>query len=114
MYKAANQILRMALEGKICLALEPPNFDQKHFENNPDTALVREVLGKEALVDVAEEEAEEESSSEYEDEDMNVKKLVLNEYPPHKRRQMPPNLSDNSEKEVVYKNPFDALADDSD
>lgn len=112
-YRAANQILRMALEGKICLALEPPNFDQKHFENNPDTALVREVLGKEALEDVAEEEVEEGSSSD-EDKDMNVENLVLDEYPPHKRRQMPPNLSDSSEKEVVYRNPFDALADDSD
>merc|ERR1712098_458403 len=102
----------MALEGKICLALEPPNFDQKHFENNPDTAF-REVLGKEALEDVAEEEVEEGSSSD-EDKDMNVENLVLDEYPPHKRRQMPPNLSDSSEKEVVYRNPFDALADDSD
>lgn len=28
-YRAANNILRMALDGKICLNLKPPNYFQK-------------------------------------------------------------------------------------
>jgi len=114
-YRAANQILRMALEGKICLALEPPNFDLQDYVNHPDTEFVREVLGKEILEDVSEEyDAAEASSSDNEDEEGHIEKVVLEEYPPHKRRQAPPYKDDSLEKDVVYKNPFDALADESD
>jgi len=50
-YRAANQILRFALEGKICLALQPPNFREQEFEEHPDAELVRDVLGKKAVDD---------------------------------------------------------------
>jgi len=105
----------MALEGKICLALEPPNFILQDYVNHPDTEFVREVLGKEILEDVSEEnDAAEASSSDNEDEEGHIEKVVLEEYPPHKRRQAPPYKDDSLEKDVVYKNPFDALADESD
>ena len=106
----------MALEGKICLALEPPNFNMEAYVNHPDTEFVREVLGKEILEDVSEEydAAEVSSSEDDEEEEQHIEKVVLEEYPPHKRRQAPPNNDDSLEKEVVYKNPFDALADESD
>jgi len=109
-YRAANQILRMALEGKICLATEPPNFDPKQFENDPNTIFVREVLGSEVLDDVVEEEAEEELSSEDEDDDVDVDKLVLDERPPHKKSQ----VTSDTMQDGVYHNPFEALADESD
>jgi len=109
-YRAANQILRMALEGKICLALQPPHFHLEAFQDHPDTKLVREVLGKDMLEDVIEDAIEEGSSSE---EEVIVDKLVLEEYPAHKRRQAPPKTSDSLDKKVIYRNPFDALADES-
>ena len=104
------------MEGKICLALEPPNFNVEAYVNHPDTEFVREVLGKEILEDVSEEydAAEVSSSEDDEEEEQHIEKVVLEEYPPHKRRQAPPNNDDSLEKEVVYKNPFDALADESD
>ena len=105
----------MALEGKICLALEPPNFNGEVYVNHPDTEFVREVLGKEILEDVSEEyDAAEVSSSEDDEQEEHIEKVVLEEYPPHKRRQAPPNNDDSLVKAVAYKNPFDALADESD
>eukprot|EP00092_Neocalanus_flemingeri_P018436 GFUD01019955.1.p1 GENE.GFUD01019955.1~~GFUD01019955.1.p1 ORF type:complete len:549 (-),score=165.75 GFUD01019955.1:56-1702(-) len=114
-YRAANQILRMALEGKICLALEPPSYDQAAFVNHSDTEFVREVLGKEIVEDVNDDyDVAEVSLSEDEEEQEVTEKVVLEEYPPHKNRQAPPNAGEKFDKKVVYKNPFDALADESD
>ena len=105
----------MALEGKIYFAMEPPNFVQEAWVNHSDTEFVREVLGKEILEEENEEyDVAEESSSEDDEEQKPTEKVVLEEYPPHKRRQPPPSDGDSFEKKVVYKNPFDALADESD
>ncbi|KAL6258580.1 hypothetical protein P5V15_010534 [Pogonomyrmex californicus] len=42
-YRAANSLLRMALEGKICLYIYPPNWtlDKKKWENHADVETVR-------------------------------------------------------------------------
>lgn len=42
-YRAANSLLRMALEGKICIYVYPPNWvtDREKWENHPDVELVR-------------------------------------------------------------------------
>ncbi|GAB1868182.1 Guanine nucleotide-binding protein-like 1 [Camponotus japonicus] len=42
-YRAANSLLRMALEGKICLYIYPPNWtaDKKKWENHSDVKIVR-------------------------------------------------------------------------
>ncbi|XP_012526873.1 guanine nucleotide-binding protein-like 1 [Monomorium pharaonis] len=42
-YRAANSLLRMALEGKICLYIYPPNWtiDKKKWENHVDVETVR-------------------------------------------------------------------------
>jgi len=113
-YRAANQILRMALEGKICLALEPPNFNKEAFVNHSDTGFVKEVLGKEVLEDVNEQYdvAEESTSSEEEEEVAPTNKVVLEEHPPHKRRQQPPAVGEINDS-GIYTNPFDALADEN-
>ncbi|XP_072746102.1 guanine nucleotide-binding protein-like 1 [Anoplolepis gracilipes] len=42
-YRAANSLLRMALEGKICLYIYPPNWtsDKEKWENHSDVEIVR-------------------------------------------------------------------------
>ncbi|CAG9854108.1 unnamed protein product [Phyllotreta striolata] len=49
-YRAANSLLRMALDGKICLCLRPPGYcQQKHvWENHPDIKLVQSIQAKNA------------------------------------------------------------------
>lgn len=44
-YRAANNILRMALDGKITLSLKPPGFHRKReqFQSDPELAKVREI-----------------------------------------------------------------------
>ena len=44
-FRAANEIMRMALEGKLCLVFHPPQYEKDNFVSNPETAFVREVLG---------------------------------------------------------------------
>lgn len=44
-YRAANHILRMTLEGKITLSFLPPNYDQNVWENHPHLVQIRELLG---------------------------------------------------------------------
>ena len=46
-YRAANNLLRFALDGKICLCLKPPKFfEKKQFWcNHPDNETVRWILG---------------------------------------------------------------------
>ena len=46
-FRAANEILRMALEGKLCLAFHPPGYRKVSLEADPETAFVRDVLGEE-------------------------------------------------------------------
>ncbi|XP_065161494.1 guanine nucleotide-binding protein-like 1 [Atheta coriaria] len=40
-YRAANSLLRMALDGKICLNMHPPGYKPDEWENHPETELVR-------------------------------------------------------------------------
>jgi len=108
-YRAANEILRMALEGKICLALEPPDFDPEAFVNHPDTEFVKEVLGKEEDIENITEEDEDDESSSQEDEERQTPSHL--EYPPHKNRQPPPGNEPTNVGHKAYKNPFTALAD---
>lgn len=44
-YRAANNILRMALDGKITLSLKPPGFhrNREQFQSDPELAKVREI-----------------------------------------------------------------------
>merc|ERR1719300_1031135 len=44
-FRAANEILRMALEGRLCLTFYPPGFDQSNFEDDLEAKFVREVVG---------------------------------------------------------------------
>eukprot|EP00088_Acartia_fossae_P037123 TRINITY_DN3830_c0_g1_i1.p1 TRINITY_DN3830_c0_g1~~TRINITY_DN3830_c0_g1_i1.p1 ORF type:complete len:607 (+),score=119.09 TRINITY_DN3830_c0_g1_i1:46-1866(+) len=42
-YRAANMILRFALDGRICLSFTPPSFKPEDWTNHPDTRLADEV-----------------------------------------------------------------------
>jgi len=67
-YRAANQVLRFALEGRLSLALEPPDYNQENFVDHPDTVLVREVLGRRPEDEEPEEDEGVEDESESEDD----------------------------------------------
>ena len=44
-FRAANHIMRMTLEGKITLSFFPPNFDQNFWDNHPNLVQIKELLG---------------------------------------------------------------------
>ena len=57
-FRAANEIMRMALEGKLCLAFHPKGYEAAEFKSDPETALVKDVLGWDENDDVIEEDEE--------------------------------------------------------
>ncbi|GLH15233.1 Large subunit GTPase 1 homolog [Gryllus bimaculatus] len=52
-YRAANHLLRMTLEGKICLCLQPPEYSQKKefWEKHPDISMVKWIQALERFED---------------------------------------------------------------
>ena len=72
-FRAANEIMRMALEGKLCLAFHPPGYDISEFKSDPETQLVKDVLGWNEKEDILEDDveisSEENSESEPESEE---------------------------------------------
>ena len=66
-YRGANQVLRFALEGRLCLTLLPPGYSKEEFSEHPDTAMVREVLGRRLEGEEGEEDSGEEDSDSEED-----------------------------------------------
>ena len=97
----------MALEGKIILAFEPPDFKADAFSSHPDAEFVVEVLGKDQLVDV-EEVIEECDSSESESSDVlpssnSVKDLKGTQ----------DNCGGGDDSFMASSNPFDALSENS-
>ena len=46
-YRSANHIMRMTLEGKITLAFLPPDYDKDYWENHPNLTQINELLGLE-------------------------------------------------------------------
>jgi hypothetical protein len=46
-YRSANHIMRMTLEGKITLAFSPPDYDKDYWENHPNLVQINELLGLE-------------------------------------------------------------------
>ena len=67
-FRAANEILRMALEGVICLYFAPPNFQKSNYENDPDTEIVKDVLGDGTDVIMENDETTSSDSSEFSDD----------------------------------------------
>ena len=67
-FRAANEILRMALEGVICLYFAPPNFQKSNYENHPDTEFVKDVLGDETDVIMENDETTSSDGSECSDD----------------------------------------------
>lgn len=47
-YRAANSLLRLAIDGRLCLSLRPPGYSclKGHWENHPDLPEVMALLGR--------------------------------------------------------------------
>lgn len=63
-YRAANNILRMSLEGKICLCFKPPEYyaNLEYWKNHPDVGEISWIQAKEKTEAVVEEEEGTDSS----------------------------------------------------
>ncbi|XP_076748630.1 nucleostemin 4 isoform X2 [Xylocopa sonorina] len=70
-YRAANSLLRMALEGKICVYVYPPDWsiNKEKWENHPEAELVRWIQARNKEENVNSEMGKIYVSSEDEDED---------------------------------------------
>lgn len=75
-YRAANELLRMALDGRLCISLKPRDyFGQREFwKEHPETQKLNDVINSVELIvkeklERMEEEPEGEYESEEEDED---------------------------------------------
>uniref|UniRef100_A0A3P9HMM2 Guanine nucleotide-binding protein-like 1 n=1 Tax=Oryzias latipes TaxID=8090 RepID=A0A3P9HMM2_ORYLA len=72
-YRAANSLLRLAIDGRLCLCLRPPGYSclKEHWENHVDLPEIIALQGRAAKVEGAgerEDDEDEESSSEPEEE----------------------------------------------
>ncbi|XP_051576517.1 guanine nucleotide-binding protein-like 1 isoform X1 [Myxocyprinus asiaticus] len=70
-YRAANSLLRLAIDGRLCLCLQPPGYSQSkdEWESHPDLAEIIALQGRKEEEECGEREDEEgESSSELEEE----------------------------------------------
>jgi len=66
--RAANHIMRMALEGRICLCLRPPEYDANNFSSHPDLKTINDLLALDQVTCDTDELIEVNNSS---DEDSN-------------------------------------------
>ena len=68
--RAANHVMRMALEGRLTLCLRPPDFDKGSWTNHPDLEIIKDLLAMDKVLEKEEAEDEEESDhSETEDDE---------------------------------------------
>ncbi|XP_053287603.1 guanine nucleotide-binding protein-like 1 isoform X2 [Pleuronectes platessa] len=72
-YRAANSLLRLAVDGRLCLCLRPPGYSclKEHWENHPDLPEIMALLGRMTQEEDGgdkEDEEDGESSSEPEEE----------------------------------------------
>merc|ERR1711879_383626 len=96
-FRAANEIMRMALEGKLCLAFHPPGYEAEDLKSDPETGLVRDVLGwddKEAIFEEEDGDISSEDNSDPEETDDDEDKKL------------------ESEERKARQNPFSALSED--
>lgn len=96
-YRAANNILRMALDGKIVMSLRPEGFFERleYWKSHPGNAEILEILNRRIdtdCKDIEEEDEEEEDSERSEGGDDNEEEA--------------------GPSQVATKNPFDLLSDD--
>ena len=73
--RAANHIMRMCLEGRICLSLRPPGYDSEAFVSHPDKDVINHLLALDQVGEAKEienEEIDESSSDEEESGDENI------------------------------------------
>ena len=65
--RAANHIMRMALEGKLTLCLRPPGYRKADWQGHPDTVIIKDLLALDKIGgEIIEEEIKEESDSDSE------------------------------------------------
>ncbi|XP_078685734.1 guanine nucleotide-binding protein-like 1 [Branchiostoma floridae x Branchiostoma belcheri] len=101
-YRAANSILRMALEGRICLCMRPPGYTKhkRDWEFHPETSVIA-ALQDSSRGRVTEEDSGSDFSSSEEEEG--------GKEPTTGRRGQE---EESPEETVATSNPFDLLADD--
>lgn len=68
--RAANHIMRMALEGRLTLCLRPPGYKLEDWDHHPDATIVQELFGLERAMLPEQDSEEDLSSSDDEDEMM--------------------------------------------
>lgn len=68
-YRAANSLLRLAIDGRLCLCLRPPGYSclREHWENHVDLPEITALQGRTNVEEASDEEGE--SSSEAEEEE---------------------------------------------
>uniref|UniRef100_A0A3B3ZVL8 Guanine nucleotide-binding protein-like 1 n=1 Tax=Periophthalmus magnuspinnatus TaxID=409849 RepID=A0A3B3ZVL8_9GOBI len=70
-YRAANSLLRLAIDGRLCLCLRPPGYSclREHWENHVDLPDVVAIQGRTNVEEVSDEEGESSSEGEEEERD---------------------------------------------
>lgn len=112
-YRAANSILRMALDGKITMSLKPKGFHRRNWSNHEELAKVKEVQAQGRIGDKADEDgAYSDSDNECmrpSDYQMKIKsKTESNEDVDGDDE----DTDYESDEQTGVSNPFDALADE--
>ncbi|XP_072316812.1 guanine nucleotide-binding protein-like 1 isoform X3 [Eucyclogobius newberryi] len=70
-YRAANSLLRLAIDGRLCLCLRPPGYSclREHWQNHPDLPEIMSLQGRTSVEEVSDEEGESSSEGEEEERD---------------------------------------------
>lgn len=71
-YRAANELLRMSIDGRLCLALRPINYANEYdkWRNDSETLALKELLKKHGYEDVSNKKIDLESIDEDDDEEV--------------------------------------------
>ncbi|KAK9702330.1 50S ribosome-binding GTPase [Popillia japonica] len=103
-YRAANSLLRMALDGKICLSLMPPNYVTRkdYWQNHPSTDVIKWILARRT------EESDNTAGSDISDEDVEPKPAAGSGDTEHKKLQTE-SESDNDQIDLAGANKFAVL-----
>ncbi|CAL1610870.1 unnamed protein product [Knipowitschia caucasica] len=70
-YRAANSLLRLAIDGRLCLCLRPPGYSclRERWENHPDLPEIMALQGRTNMAEASDEEGESSSEGEEEERD---------------------------------------------
>jgi len=104
-YRAANMILRFALDGRICLTFEPPGYKEEQWKNHKDANLADEIT---ALKHEAEKETPYDQDSQCSDDEYDSEGQEDADDADHSEDGSEDSESDH--ERLQTKNPFAALS----